>query len=59
MKKLTKLELETKDLDKLLGGAPTPAPGCWCTCRCFEATVVGFQLGNMANVKTGQIPSTK
>ncbi len=49
--------LTTKDLQKIKGGGPGGPPGgCWCTCKCFEATVTGFQLGMMVTTKSTTKP---
>lgn len=29
--------------------------GCWCTCKCFDATVMGFQLGMIVPQKQGNL----
>ena len=41
-----------EDLKPLKGGARASG-GCWCTCHCMEAGIMGFQAGMMATVSSG------
>ena len=53
MKPRKKILLKRVEYLKPLKGGARASGGCWCTCHCMEAGIMGFQAGMMATVSSG------